>query len=89
MATIRFTENLKRHLDCAPQSIEGDTVSEIFRELFRQQTQLKGYLVDDQGRLRKHVLISIDNCLIQDKTLLSDPVARDSEIYIMQALSGG
>jgi hypothetical protein len=46
-------------------------------------------VLDDQGRLRQHVNIFIDGVMIKDRTSLSDPFRENSEIYIMQALSGG
>ena len=89
MATINFTENLKRHLKCPPQQIPGETLSEILKTLLSVNQQLGSYIIDDQGRLRKHILISIDNQLITDRIYLTDRVKPDSEIYILQALSGG
>jgi hypothetical protein len=46
-------------------------------------------VLDDQGRLRQHVNIFIDGVMIKDRNHLSDPFQENSEIYIMQALSGG
>jgi hypothetical protein len=45
--------------------------------------------LDEQGSLRKHVNIFIDGKMINDRNKLSDPFTTGSEIYIMQALSGG
>lgn len=89
MPTVTFTENLKRHLDCAPQNVPGETLSQALEAVFRDNPQLASYIVDDQGRVRKHILISIDNQLIKDRIHLSDPVLSESEIYVLQALSGG
>lgn len=89
MATVIFTDNLRRHIDCPQQTVKGGTVSQILQQLFSSHPGLKSYVLDDQNRLRKHMLISINGSLIKDKIYLSDSVAEDAEIYIMQALSGG
>ena len=47
------------------------------------------YVLDDQGALRKHVNVFVDNRMISDRVALSDAVAEDSEVFVMQALSGG
>lgn len=89
MARIIFTDNLRRHIDCPEQRAAGTTVAEVLGNLFISQHKLKGYVLDDQDRLRKHMLISVDGELIQDRITLSDTVREDSDMYIMQALSGG
>lgn len=45
--------------------------------------------MDERGVLRKHMSIFVDGELIIDRTTLSDEVGPNSEIYVMQALSGG
>jgi hypothetical protein len=46
-------------------------------------------VLDDQARLRHHVVVFVDGQLIRDRVTLADPVAERSEIAVMQALSGG
>jgi len=89
MATIIFTENLRRHIDCPQQTAEGDTLREVLDNLFSHNSALRSYVLDDQNRLRKHMLVSIDGELIHDRVYLSDAVKEQAEIYIVQALSGG
>ncbi len=62
---------------------------EVLDDVFRQNPQLRGYVLDDLGHLRKHVVVFIDGEMIEDRTALSDPVAPTSELFVMQALSGG
>ena len=89
MAIVNFTNNLKRHLECPPQQMSGETLKDVLNSLFKDNRQLASYLVNDQNVLRKHVMISIDNQLINDRIHFTDPVKPDSEVYIFQALSGG
>lgn len=51
--------------------------------------RLRGYILDEQNRLRRHIAIFVDARQIRDRGGLSDPVQTGSEIFIIQALSGG
>jgi len=86
---IAFTANLRRHLDCPPADVGGRTVRESLEEVFSSNSALRGYVLDDQGRLRKHVAVFVNGEPIADKAGLSDVVDEGDEIYVMQALSGG
>lgn len=89
MASIRFTAQLNRHLHCPPQQVRGATVGQALRTVFQTNPGLESYLLDDQGRLRKHVAIFVDGRMIADRQQLQDPLGENSEIYVLQALSGG
>lgn len=89
MATVIFTKNLERHLSCPSLQVAGTTVQEALDNAFKENDRLKSYVLDDQGRLRKHMLIAVDGSTISDRIHLSDTVNEQSEIYILQALSGG
>ena len=90
MPRVNFTYALKRfYPSLEPQHISATSVAEVVTKLNSDYPGLKDYLVDEQGRLRKHVNIFIGNKLIRDKQELSDPVGEDDEVFIMQALSGG
>lgn len=62
---------------------------ESLEEVFEENPQLKGYILDDQQAVRKHVMIFLNGEPIHDRIHLGDPVSEECEIYIMQALSGG
>ena len=89
MAQVHFTPHLRRFLSTPPTTVPGTTVSEVLEAVFVENPRLAGYLVDDQGRLRKHVAVFVDGDLVRDRLALSDPVGETGEIYVMQALSGG
>ncbi len=89
MATIRFTSHLIRHRPAPTIRAEGATVGDVLAAGLAGDPLLQSYLQDEQGRLRKHVNIYLDGALVQDRLRLSDPVAPDAEIYVLQALSGG
>ncbi len=89
MPQLKFTQHIQRHLDAPPMDVSGSTVREALEHAFREQPRLRTYVLDDQGQLRKHVVIFVDGQLIQDRGGLSDTVGQASELLVMQALSGG
>ncbi len=89
MVRVSFTDNLRRHLPCPPTTARGATVRQALEEVFADNPALRTYLLDDQGRLRKHVNIYVNNTLARDRAGLADAVAPNDEIYVFQALSGG
>ena len=89
MARVVFTQNLQRHVSSPPVEVAAGTVREALDAVFATNERARGYVLDEQGGLRKHMLIFIDSEIIRDRVGLSDPVAASSEIYVMQALSGG
>jgi hypothetical protein len=89
MARISFTDNLKRHLPVPPAEAEGSTVRELLDQVFADNPQLKSYLLDDQGRLRKHVNVFVNDAPAADRIFLSDPVGPRDSVFVFQALSGG
>jgi molybdopterin synthase sulfur carrier subunit len=89
MAKVIFTPNLQRHLACPPVEASGGTVREVLEAVFAGNEQARGYVLDDQAALRKHMTIFVNGTRIRDRDRLSDPVPADAEVYILQALSGG
>jgi len=89
MARVFFTANLERHVDCPQADAEGATVREALDDVFRRNERLRGYVLDDQSALRRHMAIVVDGKPLRDRTSLSDPISPLSAIYVLQALSGG
>lgn len=88
-AVLRFTPNLYRHLDCPDLPVDAATVRLALEQCLVLNPRLRGYVLDDQGALRKHVAIFVNERLIQDRNGLSDPLADGDEVFVVQALSGG
>ena len=90
MATINFTQALKRfYPQLKTLEVNASNIQEVLKEIEKQYPGIENYLVDDQRTLRKHVNIFVDGTLIKDREQLTDTLTPDSEVYIMQALSGG
>jgi sulfur-carrier protein len=71
------------------QSAPGDSVRAVLDHVFTDHPRLRSYILDDQGRVRRHVAIYVNATRIEDADRLSDPVGADDEIFVFQALSGG
>jgi len=90
MPTVRFTDNIQRHVECPTREVEGGRVREVLDAYFRTtNTRARGYVLDDQGRLREHMSIFINGEQLRDRTSLTDPVPADGVVDVIQALSGG
>lgn len=89
MPRVVFTDNIQRHVACPPVDVDGTTVREVLDAVFAQNPRARGYVVDEHGAVRKHMIIFVNGTMIGDRVTLADPVESNAEIYVMQALSGG
>ncbi len=89
MPTVRFTQNIQRHVACPPREVNGATVRDVIEAYFQTNERARGYVLDDQGKLRHHMAAFIDGKQIHDRDGLSDPVPAGSTVDLVQALSGG
>jgi sulfur carrier protein ThiS len=89
MPTVIFTAALARFIEAPAATIEAGTLNEALAAAFASRPALRGYVLDDQGALRRHVAVYVNGRPIADRIGLSDPVGPDDEIHVFQALSGG
>ncbi len=89
MARVTFTPNIQRHVGCPEAEAAGATVRDVLEAVFRDNPAARGYVLDDQSALRKHMTIFLDGRIIRDRKGLTDRVSDASRIYVYQALSGG
>ncbi|MEO8607558.1 MAG: MoaD/ThiS family protein [Chloroflexota bacterium] len=91
MPAVKFTTHLEKFFPGVTQgvSVEALTVAEVVTALDQRFPGLAAYLIDEQGALRKHVNIFVDDNLIHDRQTLSDALTPSNRVYIFQALSGG
>jgi hypothetical protein len=89
MARVVFTPNLQRHVACPPMTVAGDTVRAVLDTVFAVNPRARGYVLDEHGAVRHHIAVFVDGVQVRDRVGLSDPVGADTEVYVMQALSGG
>lgn len=92
MATVALTRHLHGFFPALAGMelhVEGATVAEVIGAVERLAPGFAFYVCDEAGRLRPHVNVFVDGERIADRTRLSDPVGAESEVFILQALSGG
>lgn len=89
MPRVSFTRALERFLAAPTVEVEGATVSEALAQVFARAPALRGYVLDDQGAVRRHVAIYVNDQPLADRQRLTDPVGPSDEIFVLQALSGG
>lgn len=89
MADIVCAHRLGNVGPLEPASYKGETIRDVLDAAAVDYPRLKNYVLDDQGRVRKHVAIFVGGALQPRETVLDHVLGDADEIYIMQALSGG
>ncbi|MET0181785.1 MAG: MoaD/ThiS family protein [Caulobacterales bacterium] len=89
MARVAFTEHVAKVAPGAGGVYAGADLREVLDDVFRAHPQLRHYLLDDQGRVRKHVAVFIDGVRVPGAKALECRMTDASDVYVMQALSGG
>lgn len=89
MPQVHFTAHLKSVIARSPVEADGLDVRDALLDVFRSNPQLQGYILDERGALRQHVCVFLDGERLPNDRALDAAVWTSSEIYVMQALSGG
>ena len=89
MAHLFFAASIQRHIAVPEREVTATSVDEALAAAFADEPRLRGYILDDQGALRRHLAVFVDGRPVRDRRRLSDPVDERSRIYVVQALSGG
>ena len=90
MIKVKFTSALKQFFpDLRAQELEGSSVKEIIASIDAIYPGMQNYLLEDDGSLRKHVNIFVQDEMMTDRNTLSDTLTEGDEVLIFQALSGG
>ncbi len=88
MAQVHFTSHLRSVAPRESVQAGGGTVGAALADVFARYPAVKGYILDDQDRLRTHIAVFVDGAHLR-RDILDHPLKSDSEIYVLQALSGG
>jgi len=89
MAEVHFTSHLRTLVPGGPFAAAGATVGDALQALFAEEPQVRGYVLDERGALRKHVCIFADGERLANDAALSRRIGAETKLYVMQALSGG
>jgi sulfur carrier protein ThiS len=69
--------------------VAAATLADALEAVFEQHPRLRGYVLDEQSHVRRHVAVFVDGESIRDKSDLTRALTSRSEVYVLQALSGG
>jgi sulfur carrier protein ThiS len=89
MVTVTFAPSLRRHVDCAPQSVAPGSLRDALEAALLAAPDLAPYVFDDQRCVRKHVAVFINKTLTQDRKTLAQPLQSGDQVLVIQALTGG
>jgi sulfur-carrier protein len=89
VASITFTAQLQRFTETPHLQTAAATLGEALEAAFAVNPRLRGYVLDEQNHVRKHVVVYIDGLRLEDRRRLNHPLQPDSRVYVLQALSGG
>lgn len=88
MTKVHFTQHLRHVAPGGALDATGATVRAALDDVFARYPAVRGYVLDDQDRLRLHIAVFVDGTHVR-RDVLDHPLQPGSELYIMQALSGG
>ena len=88
MPTVHFTSHLRHVAPPEPVDAAGTTVAEVLSDVFTRHPAVRGYVLDDQDRIRLHIAVFVDGLHVR-QNILAAPVSPGGEVYVLQALSGG
>jgi molybdopterin converting factor small subunit len=86
MATVRLRNPLKQLAgDRAEHAVDGATVADLLRELERSQPPLSGWILDERGRVRRHINVFVNG----EQAGAETPVGDADRVDVLPAISGG
>jgi molybdopterin converting factor small subunit len=86
MAVVRLRGPLKRLAgNCSEHPVEGDTVGDLLRELEAAHTELRGWVLDERGTVRRHINVFVNG----ERVDVSAPVTDTDRVDVLPAISGG
>lgn len=89
MARVVFTQQLRRFTETPEVQAAAPTLRGALEAAFVVNPRLRGYVLDDQGHLRTNVVVFVDGRRSKDRVAQGDVLLPDSQVYVLQALSGG
>lgn len=85
MAIVTLRAPLKDLAGEHEVEIPGDTVGEVIRALEAQHPKLRGWILDEQGHVRRHV-----NVFVNGERMAEDAgVSPTDRLHVLASISGG
>jgi sulfur-carrier protein len=86
MALVRLRGPLKRMAGNRPEhAVDGASVGELLAAIEIAHPQVKGWILDESGMLRRHINVFVNGELGEQDTR----VGADDRIDVLPAISGG
>lgn len=89
MPKIQFAGHLRRFMAVPEADVEAASVRAALDRVFAEHPRLRGYVLDEQGVVRRHVAIYVNGQPITDRERQSDALGPADDVYVLQALTGG
>jgi len=85
MPLVRLRGPLKALAGDGEHSVAGATVGELLCALEAAQPRLSGWILDERGRVRRHINVFVNGEYGREETA----VGEDDRIDVLPAISGG
>ena len=86
MPSVRLRAPLKELAGGASDvQVEGATVGELLAALERAHPALAGWILDEQGAIRRHVNVFVNGTHSGEET----PLEPDDRVHVLPAITGG
>jgi sulfur-carrier protein len=86
MAVVMLRAPLKDRADGRSQvELPGDSIGQVLRELERRYPRLEGWILDEHGRVRRHVNVFVDG----ERGTAETPVDTGARVHVLPSISGG
>ena len=85
MALVRLRGPLKTLAGDAELPVAGVTVAELLGALERERPALHGWILDERGRIRRHINVFVNGERGGEDTA----IAPDDRVDVLPAISGG
>ena len=89
MPHVAFTSQLQRFTETPDVHTAAATLRDALDAAFDVNPRLRHYVLDELGHLRQHVVVYISGRRVVDRMALTDALAPDDKVYVLQALTGG
>ncbi|HMJ35396.1 MAG TPA: MoaD/ThiS family protein [Baekduia sp.] len=87
MSVVKLRSGPLRDLagGCGEHAVAGDSVGDLLRELERLHPAMGGWILDERGRIRRHINVFVNGEHGTEDT----PVGAADRVEVLQAISGG
>lgn len=89
MPRVHFTQQLRRFTPTPEIDSPATTLRAALEDAFATNPALRSYVLDEQGHVRQHVFVFVDGLRCDDRVGLTTALQPDSQVYVLQALTGG